>query len=56
MKDIPSIIRNLQSRETVRLALGEAVHLLEVGREGQSLTAAPEQNQNQRKPARTVVV
>ena len=56
MKDMSFTIRDLQSREKVRLALGEAVHLLEVGREGQSLTAAPEQNQNQRKPARAVVV
>ena len=34
MKDIPFIIRDLQSREKVRWALGEPVQLLEVEREG----------------------
>ena len=54
MKDIPFTIRNFQSREKVRLALGEAVHLLEVEREDQSSTAAPDQNQNQNLPGQPV--
>ena len=48
MKDIPSTIRNLQSREKVRLALGEPVQLLKVLCEGIVWTAAPGQNQNLR--------
>ena len=47
MKDIPSTIRNLQSREKVRLALGEPVQLLKVLCEGIVWTAAPGQNQKQ---------
>ena len=55
MKDIPSTIRNLESREKVRLALGEPVQLLKVLCKGIVWTAAPGQNQNQ-EPAKTVVV
>ena len=55
MKDIPFTIRNFQSREKVRLALGESVQLLKVLCEGVVWTAAPGQNQNQ-EPAKTVVV
>ena len=47
MKDILSTIRNLQSREKVRLALGEPVQLLKVLCEGIVWTAAPGQNQKQ---------
>ena len=47
MKDMPFTIRDLQSREKVRWALGEPVQLLEVGREGVVWTATPGQNQSQ---------
>ena len=43
----------------LRLALGEPIQLLEVGREGVVWTATSEQNQNQgtsQKKAKTVVV
>ena len=56
MKDIPFTIRYLQSREKVRLALGEPVQLLKVVDEGIVLTAAPGQNQRTKEPAKTVVV
>ena len=55
MKDIPFTIRDPQSREKVRLALGEPVQLLKGLCEGMVWTAAPGQNQNQ-EPAKTVVV
>ena len=59
MKDIPFTIRDPQSREKVRWALGEPVQLLEAGREGVVWTATSGQNQNQgtsQKKAKTVVV
>ena len=54
----PYTILTLQSREMLRLALGEPIELLEVGREGVVWTATSGQNQNQgtsQKKAKTVV-